>query len=108
MRQPAALQLNGDDLVYVLDILRLIDARPFLASRAYMPVKYLANFFEYTEKFHSLSAIYEKYGIATQRVKSVFRASFPTTDRGADAGYPRKYAGTEGRECVKNPGQCPD
>lgn len=73
-----ALQLNEADLVYTLDILRLIDARPFMVTKVYLPVKHLPNFFDHTNEFHSLSTIYEEYGITTKRVKSVVSVFIPT------------------------------
>jgi DNA-binding GntR family transcriptional regulator len=76
----AALALSNDDFVYVLDIIRFIDDKPFILSKVYLPVKYLPDLFGYTKEFNSLTAVYENYGVSTQRVKSVFRASFSTID----------------------------
>jgi GntR family transcriptional regulator len=75
-----ALQLDPDERVYVLDILRLIDDCPFLLSKVYLPQKLFPDLFDYTQDFYSLSAIYEQYQIIPQRVKSMIRASFPSVN----------------------------
>lgn len=75
-----ALGLGADEPVYALDILRLIDDRPFLVSKVYIPVKYMPGLFEHTAGFSSLHALYERYGMSPQRVKSVVRASFPAPE----------------------------
>lgn len=75
-----ALELGAGQAVYALDILRLIDARPFLVSKVYIPVKYMPGLLDNTGHFSSLFALYEQYGLSPQRVKSVVRASFPTPE----------------------------
>lgn len=83
-----ALDLAPDETVYALDILRLADRQPFLLSKMYLPVKHLPGFIELTNEFTSLFAIFEKYGIKPQRVKSFIRATFPTPEEASALDIP--------------------
>lgn len=74
----AALQLAPGEKVYLLEILRLVNDRPFLLSTNYLPVKHLPGFLEHLHHFTSLFAIYQQYyRISPIRVKATFQSSFP-------------------------------
>lgn len=75
-----ALGLTADERAYVLDILRLVNGQPFLYSKVYLPAGQLPGFTEHIKEFRSLTALYAEYGLAPRRVKSVFRASFPSQE----------------------------
>lgn len=76
----AALGLAADERVYALDILRLINGQAFLFSKVYLPAGQFPGLADKVADFRSLSTIYEEYGLSPQRVKSSFRASFPSQE----------------------------
>ena len=82
------LALNPGDQVYCLDVLRLVDDKPFLVARRFLPAKHFPDLLEHLENFHSLSQLYEQYGIAHNRVKSIIRATFPSQEEAMLLGIP--------------------
>ncbi len=83
-----ALGLTADERVYVLDVLRLVNGQPFLFSKVYLPAGRLPELADRVADFRSLSVIYDAYGLSPQRVKSVFRASFPGQEETAALDIP--------------------
>ncbi len=83
-----ALGLAADERVFTLDILRLVNCQPFLFSKVYLPAGPLPGLAGQLEGFRSLSAIYDAYDLSPRRVKSVFRASFPTQEETAALDIP--------------------
>lgn len=75
-----ALGLSAGERVYALDILRIVNGQPFLYSKVYLPAGKMPGFAENIKEFRALSDLYAKYGLSPRRVKSVFRASFPTQE----------------------------
>jgi GntR family transcriptional regulator len=98
----AMLQLPAEEPVYALDILRLIDTRPFLMAKVYLPARHLPGFLDRIDGFHSLSAIYEQYGLSLQRVKSVIRASFPSPLEAATLDIPGNMPVLKVENVLKN------
>lgn len=83
------LSVNLSDSIYVLEVLRLVNGKPFLVTTNFIPAKYMPGFLEKIADFTSLSAIYKEcYGIIMERVNSVFRASFPNTQEAAALDIP--------------------
>ncbi|MDT8902619.1 phosphonate metabolism transcriptional regulator PhnF [Anaeroselena agilis] len=72
-----ALGLAADERVFALDIRRLVNRQPFLFSKVFLSAARLPGLAGFIDKFRSLPAIYDAYGLSPRRVKSVFRASFP-------------------------------
>jgi phosphonate metabolism transcriptional regulator PhnF len=75
------LKLPDSERVYLLEILRLVNNRPFMLTTNYLPCKHLPGFLEHMDHFSSLFAIYEQhYGFTPQRVKASFQATFPNRE----------------------------
>jgi DNA-binding GntR family transcriptional regulator len=74
------LDLNPNDQVYCLDVLRFVDERPFLVARNFLPAKHFPDLLEHLKNFHSLSQLYAQYDIDLNRVKSLIRATFPNQE----------------------------
>ena len=75
-----ALALSVEERVYMLSILRYIDHHPFLFSKVFLPVKLLPCLPEYLSEFRSLSDTLEQCGVLMERVKTLFRASYPNLE----------------------------
>lgn len=97
-----ALGLTAADRVYVLDILRLVNGQPFLYSKVYLPAGQLPGFADQIANFRSLTAVYDAYGLSTRRVRSSFRASFPSQEETAALNIPANLPVLKVESVLKN------
>lgn len=72
------LQINRDELIYRLEILRYVDDRPISITTSTFPEIEVPHLEDYFEGFHSLYGLLQKhYQFRPIRSKSIFEASLP-------------------------------